>query len=57
MFKLQEKTLSLKREHSALQKQYISYLFPVYLVSGSRRAKMTHKSEENSSFEVLDVLL
>jgi hypothetical protein len=23
--------------------------------SGSRRAKMTHKSEENSSFEVLDV--
>jgi hypothetical protein len=24
--------------------------------SGSRRAKMTHKSEENSSFEVLDVL-
>ncbi len=24
--------------------------------SGSRRAKMTHKSEENSSFEVLHVL-
>jgi hypothetical protein len=24
--------------------------------SGSRRAKITHKSEENSSFEVLDVL-
>jgi hypothetical protein len=24
--------------------------------SGSRRARMTHKSEENSSFEVLDVL-
>jgi hypothetical protein len=24
--------------------------------SGSRRAKSTHKSEENSSFEVLDVL-
>jgi hypothetical protein len=24
--------------------------------SGSRRAKMTHKSEENTSFEVLDVL-
>jgi hypothetical protein len=23
--------------------------------SGPRRAKMTHKSEENSSFEVLDV--
>jgi hypothetical protein len=27
-----------------------------YSESGSRRAKMTHKSEENSSFEVLDVL-
>ncbi len=24
--------------------------------SGSRRAKITHKSEENSSFEMLDVL-
>jgi hypothetical protein len=24
--------------------------------SGFRRAKMTHKSEENSSFDVLDVL-
>ncbi len=25
--------------------------------SGSRRAKRTHKSEENSSFEELDVLI